>query len=75
MAFLWLTLFSAISPLRTGILASMTKYDVANTTYASFELADTFMSNLWIYFLVVVVFGLLYWVLIYSQRKGEVYVH
>ena len=71
MAFLWLALFSAISPLRTSIAANMAQYDVENTTYASFELAEAFMNNVWIYFLVVVVFGLLYWCFIYSQRKND----
>lgn len=57
--------------MRAGILSHMTQYDTANSTYSTFELADTFMSNLWLYLLVIAIFGLLYWVFIYSQRKGQ----
>ena len=71
MAFLWFVLNVAIQSVRTGILASLVQYDVENSTYPNFVLADTFMSNIWTFFLVIVVMGLLYWVWIYSQRKGE----
>jgi hypothetical protein len=72
MAFLWMALYAAITPLRTGILASVSQYE-DDATYESLTLADTFMSNMWTYFLVIVFFGLLYWVIVYSQRKGDVY--
>lgn len=71
MAFLWFGLYAVIHSLRAGIVASMTQYDVENSTYPNFVLADTFMINLWGFFLVIVVMALLYWVYIYSQRKGE----
>lgn len=71
MAFLWFGLYACITSVRAGIIGTMTQYDTANSTYPSFVLADTFMSNLWAYFLVIAVLGLLYWVFIYSQRKGE----
>jgi hypothetical protein len=70
MAFLWFALYASINSVRAGIMATMTQYDVENSTYPNFVLADTFMSNLWAFFLVIVVIGLLYWVWIYSSRKG-----
>jgi len=71
MAFIWLINYAVIAPLRAGILNGMTQYDVANTSYQSFEYADTFMFNFWGSFLVIAVFILLCWVYIYSQHKGE----
>lgn len=71
MAFIWLIGYAVIAPLRGAILQNMAQYDVANSSYQSFESADTFMNNLWIYLLVIVVFILLCWVYIYSQQKGE----
>jgi len=70
MGFLWLIQYAVISPLRAGIVSSMSQYDVTNSTYQNFELADAFMLNLWTYFLVIVVLGLLYWVWHYSQRRA-----
>jgi len=72
MAFLWFGLYAAINSVRTGVLATMDQYDVSNSTHPNFVLADTFMSNLWVFFLVIVVLGLLYWVYLTAQRKGEV---
>ena len=72
MAFLWFGLYAGINSIRTGIMATMTQYDTADSTYSNFALADTFMSNLWQFFLVIVVVGLIYWAFIYAQRKGEV---
>ena len=71
MAFLWFALYVAIHAVRTGVMATMNQYDVTNSTYPNFVLADTFMSNLWNFFLVIVVLGLLYWSYIYAQRKGK----
>lgn len=70
MAFLWFALYAAMSPIQSAIASTMSQYDVANSTHANYTLAETFMTNLWAYFLVIFVFGLLYWVWIYSQRKG-----
>jgi hypothetical protein len=72
MAFIWFGLYAALSPLRTAIQGVMSQYNVNNSTYPSFELADTFMANLWTYLLMLFCFGLLFWVWIYSQRKGQV---
>jgi len=69
MAFLWFVMYAAFTPIRAGITAAMTPYDVENSTYTSFEYADTFMSNFWAYFLVILILGLAYWAYIYSQRK------
>jgi len=69
MAFLWFIMYGPIVAIRTGVVAAMTPYDVENSTYDSFELADTFVTNLWLYFLVIFVIGLAYWVWIYTQRR------
>jgi len=73
MAFLWFGLYSVMDGINTAAVASITQYDTENSTYSQFTLANTFMTNLWLFFLVIVVFGLLYWVWIYSQRKNVVY--
>jgi len=70
MGFLFTIMYAVIVPLRAAISSTMNQYDVANSTYTNFTLADTFMNNLWAYFLVFVVLVLLYWVYLYSQRKG-----
>lgn len=70
MGFLWFCLYACMSQIQSAVASSMSQYDVANTTYANFELADTFMTNLWSYLLVIVMLGLGYWVYIYSSRKG-----
>ena len=69
MGFLWLIMYAVVTPIQAGIAAAMTPYDVANSTYDSFELADTFLTNLWQYFLMIAAFGLAYWVWIYTQRR------
>lgn len=74
MAFIWFIMYAVVMPTRAAILTNMAQYDTANSTYSSFELADAFVNNLWAFFLVILVFGVLYWVYIYSQRKGEVMV-
>lgn len=70
MGFLWFCLYACMSQIQTAVASSMSQYDIANTTYTNYELADTFMTNLWAYMLVIVVIGLSYWVYIYSSRKG-----
>lgn len=73
MAFLWFGLYSVMEGVSTAAVASITQYDVENSTYSQFTLANTFMTNIWQFLLVVIAFGLLYWVWIYSQRKNVVY--
>ena len=73
MAFLWFILWAGIVNVRGAILSTMSQYDVVDTPYPSFELADTFLNNLCTYFLVIIVIVLLYWAIIYSQRKGSPY--
>ena len=68
---LWLVLYSVVVPFQAAIGSSMSQYDVANSSYSAFELADTFMSNLWVYLLVLVVIGLSYWIYIYTQHRKE----
>lgn len=71
MGFLWIVLYACIQPIQAGIASQMVQYDVNGSSYPHYQLADAFMSNLWTLFLVIVVFGLLYWVFIYAQRKGQ----
>lgn len=67
MGFLWFITWASITNVRTAINISQYQND---TTYQALQLADTFMNNFWTYFLVIFFFGLLYYVLIYAQRKG-----
>jgi hypothetical protein len=38
---------------------------------ATWVLATTFVSDFWVYFLVIFVLGLLYYAYIFSQRRGQ----
>lgn len=69
MAFVWLFLNEAVAGIRAGILPNMAQYE-NHTNYATFTMADTFVSQLWTLFLLLVIIGLAYWVFIYSQRKA-----
>ena len=70
MAFLWFVVWASFTPLRTGVTDIMTQYNNESSPYPNFLLADTFMYNLWAFFMAIVVFGLLYWAWLYSQRKN-----
>jgi len=70
--FLYFALYIPISQIQTSIANVMSGYS-GDSTYASYQLADIFMQNLWTYLLVIMVLGLLYWAWIYSQRKSVEY--
>lgn len=73
LAFLWFLFYAVVTPLQTAIATSMTPFDVSNSTYPAYELANTFIENLWGYFLAVAIIGgLATWLYIYAQRKGVV---
>jgi hypothetical protein len=40
------------------------------STSPTYTLADQFISNIFTYFLVLMLIGMTYWAYIYSQRKG-----
>lgn len=69
MAFLWYALYSCINPLRLATVANMEQFENM-TSYPSYTLADTFMANLWLFFVAIAGVGLLYWSWIYGQRKN-----
>lgn len=70
MGFLWFCLYAVFTQIQTAVASTMSQYDIANTTYTSYELADTFITNIWVYFLAIFLLGISYWVYIYSSRKG-----
>jgi len=67
MALLWYGLINCILPLSTGIATNMEQFENM-TSYPNFELANTFMLNLWLFLLVIVGIALLYWSWLYGQR-------
>lgn len=71
MGFFWFMFYAGVSLTRASVSNVMVQYN-NNDTYTAFEYADTFMANIWGFFLVIMVLGLLYWAYIYSQRRGEV---
>lgn len=71
LGFLWFCLYAAISLVQASTASVMSQYDIANTSYVNYELAETFIANIWTYLLMIAVLGLGYWVYIYSQRKGQ----
>lgn len=68
-AFLWFITYAVMDPIRTAIGTAMAPYDVPGSPYPAFELADTFMHNLWLYMLAISSFVLLLWIYHYAQRK------
>lgn len=38
--------------------------------YTTFHAATTLLTNLWTYIVAIAIFGLLYWAVIYTQRKN-----
>ena len=69
MAVLCFAFYAVISSISSAIGSSMNQYDLPNTSYQAYELANTFMLNLAEYLLALTVFGLFAWILVYSQRK------
>jgi len=67
--FLLFGCYAVIDQVRTSITSQMTHYSGLDT-YSNFGLADAFMHNLWNYLAILMLFGLAYWVYIYSQRKS-----
>jgi len=65
-------LYVPVSQIQSAVATAMSGYS-GDATYASYELADTFMMNFWTYLLVIAFVGLLYWAWIYSQRKSAQY--
>lgn len=71
MGFLWYVMDLVFVAVRGAMLPVMSNYS-NHTAYSTFALADTFMANVWKYFLAIMMLGLLLYVIVYSQRKGEV---
>lgn len=38
--------------------------------YSTFHAAASVLTNMWTYIIAIIVFGLLYWGIIYTQRKN-----
>lgn len=72
-AFLWIVLWANVDPIGSSVDSHMTQYNVANSSYDAYTLASTFMSNLWLFLLVIAIGILLIWGFHYSQRKGRVF--
>jgi glucan phosphoethanolaminetransferase (alkaline phosphatase superfamily) len=64
--FCWFVFDFAVQTVRAAILPAM-----PNNTASAFTLADTFMVNLWKYMLGFFIFGLILWVIVYAQRRGQ----
>ena len=71
MGFFWFAFYSAYGPIRYAIVPSMAKYD-NDSTYNTFEYAETFVNSLFTFFLVIICLGLAYWVYNTSQQKGDI---
>jgi len=73
LALIWFGIYSVYVPLSSAITTSLSPYDIANTTYQSYELADVFMDNVFTYILVIAGIGLLYWAFLHEQRGSAGY--
>lgn len=69
--FVWYVIACAVQAVQVGVGSTISSDKwVSNSTYQTFDLANTFVNNFWTYFLVLLVLGLLYYGYIFSQRKG-----
>jgi len=66
--FLVFVCYSAIDQIRSSIATQMSDYSALDS-YPNYELANTFMVNLWKFMPVILLLGVGYWVYIYSQHK------
>ncbi|MHA2219478.1 MAG: hypothetical protein ACXACY_26510 [Candidatus Hodarchaeales archaeon] len=74
LAFVWFALASVVQRVQEGLNPSLNASAFADTdVYNAFVSASSFITYIWMFFLGLILFGLLYWAYIYSQRKGERY--
>jgi hypothetical protein len=71
LAFFWFAFYAAMLPIQTAIGGAMTPY-ANNSTSLAYDLANTFVVNVWVFFLAIAVIALAYWGITYSQRRGQV---
>lgn len=69
MVFLWAITWAVIVPLRNAVTPVMAQF-ANHTSYANWTLADTFMYNFWVYFLVLSTIAILLWSFHYAQQRG-----
>jgi len=67
--FLWFITYAVITPLRASVTPLMTEFE-NHTAYANFALADTFMYNVFLFFLALSTIAVLLWSYHYAQRRG-----
>jgi hypothetical protein len=69
MAILWFIFSQIVSAVQVASKAIATTVGSTSVTYNQI---DAFLTNIFTWFLPIMLLGLAYWVYIYSQRKGEV---
>lgn len=67
--FLWAVCYAVIVPIRASTTAVMSQFE-NHTSYSAFALADTFMNNIWYYFLAISTIAILLWSYYYAQSRG-----
>lgn len=70
MAFFWVVWYMVVSGVRGAVMTGMEPLE-QNSTTPIFTLADTFVINIFTFFLMLMVIGLFLWVIMYSQHKGQ----
>jgi hypothetical protein len=71
-AFVWYMLARAVSAMQSGVVnQTSSEMWISDDNWNAYYLANAFMNNLWQFFLVFLVLGLLYYGYIFSQRRGQ----
>ena len=71
---LWFFFASAIQSVQTSVNTQLGSGNWASeNNWESFNLANTFVNNLWIFFLVFVVLGCAYYGYVEAQRRGRAF--
>ena len=70
--FVAFTAWAIMTPISDALTPLADSYhDEAWTLSVQYGYAKTFMTNFWVYFMVLAFFGLTFWVIIYSQHRGQ----
>ena len=73
-AVVWFVVWAIITPVSDAITPIATSYHNASwPLYDQLNYSLTFMTNFWQYLLALAFFGLVLWVYMYSQHRGQAY--
>lgn len=72
MAFVWFMFYAIIQPISASLTPVAASFHNSSWSLDQpLSLATSFMDNFWQFLLFFAMFGLAYWVYMYSQRRGQ----